>query len=104
VREGIVTYIVQQCGHANSQTVLFGSGAYLAEIAEGRQRPPGEVVRSEGMLESGMGGAGVDEKGVSQLTDVAQALNRRSIESEERGRIDPDVVPQRVSNDFSGGR
>jgi hypothetical protein len=55
------------------------------------------------MLETGVGGAGVHQKGVSQLTDVAEALNRRSVEGEERGRIDPNVVPQRVSNDLSGG-
>ena len=67
------------------------------------QGPPGEVVRAERVLEPGVGGAGIDEEGVTELPDVAEALERRRVQGLERRRVEPDVVPERVADDLELG-
>jgi hypothetical protein len=47
-----------------------------------------------------VGGAGIDEKCVTELADVAQALHGWCVENRERLRLEADVVPQRVANDL----
>ena len=42
------------------------------------ERQAGEVVGAERVLEAGVGGAGIDQEGVAELADVAQALHRRA--------------------------
>ena len=71
-------------------------------LLEQRQRAPSEVVGSEGMLEPRVRGAGIDEEGEPQLPHVAQALERRRVDQLEAERIEPNVVPERVANDFDG--
>jgi hypothetical protein len=41
---------------------------------------------------------------VTDLPDIAEALNRRCVDREERGSIQADVVPQRIPDDLSFGR
>ena len=51
------------------------------------------MVGAEGVLESGVGSSGIDQEGVPDLTDVAEALNGGCVECKERRFIDADVVP-----------
>jgi hypothetical protein len=62
------------------------------------------MVGTEGVLEAGMGSAGIHQKGVAELTDVAEPLNGGRVECDERRAVQPDVVPERVANDFGFGR
>ena len=100
VGERIVTDIVEQGGEPDGQTVTRIDPGQLATLLQRRERPSGQVVGAEGVLESGMGGAGIDEKGVAELSDVAEPLDRRRIEHELRRAVEADVVPERVADDL----
>ena len=67
---------------------------------ERREGALGQVVGAERVLEPGVGGAGIDEKGVAQLADVAKALDRGCVERGQRHSIERDVVPERVADDL----
>ena len=71
-------------------------------LLEQRERPAGEVVRPERVLEPRVGRARVDEKRQPELPNVAQPLERRRIDQLEAERIEPDVVPERVADDLDG--
>ena len=101
--ERIVADVVQQRGHADCQALLLGRGAQLAQLVEGGQRSPRQVIGAECVLETGVGGAGVDQEGMAELADVAEALNRGRVESKQRRVVDPDVVPERVADDLGCG-
>src|SRR2546430_92713 len=60
----------------------------------------GKMVCTERVLKPGMRGARVNEKCVTELPDVPQALERRRIDDGERLGLEADVVPQRVANDL----
>ena len=75
----------------------------LAAFLERGEGAPSEVVGAEGVLEAGVGGAGVDQEGMAELPDIAQPLHRRGIENVQRRRVKPDVVPERVADDFVVG-
>ena len=110
VREGIVADVVQQRRHPYREALLRAGGSELAQLLQRREGPPGQVIGAERVLEAAVGGAGVDQEGVPDLADVAEALNGGGVEREQRGAVDPDVVPERVADDFgrrqvgSGGR
>jgi hypothetical protein len=53
------------------------------------------------MLEPAVGSSGIDQESVPDLTDVAEALNGGCIECEERGVVDPDVIPKRIADDLA---
>src|SRR6185503_21000680 len=59
-----------------------------------------QMIGAQGVLEAGMGGAGVNEKGVAELAHVAQSLYGRCVEERERLWLEADVVPERVANDL----
>ena len=58
------------------------------------------MVGAEGVLEPGVGGAGIDEEGVADLAHVPQPLHRRRVQREERGAVEADVVPEGIADDF----
>jgi hypothetical protein len=62
------------------------------------------VIGAECVLETSMGGAGVHEEGMTNLTNVAKALDGGRIESKQGRVVDPDVVPERIADDFGGGQ
>ncbi len=66
VRERVVPDVVEQGGEAGGGTVFLGHGVEFAPLREAGQRAPGQVVGAEGVLEAGMGGAGIDQEGVAQ--------------------------------------
>src|SRR5215831_11257788 len=56
------------------------------------------------MLEARVGGAGIDEKGMAELADVAQALEGGGVDDRGGGRLQRDVLPQEVADhDLPGG-
>jgi hypothetical protein len=61
------------------------------------------MIGAQGMFEAGMGGAGVDEEGVTELADVPETLDGWCVENRERLGLEADVVPERVANDLVGG-
>jgi hypothetical protein len=69
----------------------------VRQVFEG---PPGQVVRAQTVLESAVGGARIDEKRVPQLADVPEALDRRRVDHRQGVRLEADVVPERVADDF----
>ena len=82
VGEGVVADVVQQGGEPDGEAVLSATRRQLAPLLEGGERPAGQVVGAEGVLEAGVGGAGIDEEGVAELADVAEALDGRGVERE----------------------
>ena len=76
VRERIVADVVQQGGESQSQQAC-GLGTGPRGLCELRQRAARQVVRAERMLEARMGGAGIYEESVTELTHVPQSLKRR---------------------------
>jgi hypothetical protein len=62
------------------------------------------VISAERVLEATVGGAGVDQECVTDLADVAEALNGGSVECQKRGTVDTNVVPQGIADYFGSGR
>ena len=98
MREWIVADVVEQGGEPDALRVgRRDTGPALRELGEGAA---GQMVGAERVLEAGVGGAGIHQKGVSQLPHVAQALDRGGIHHGERLAVQMDVVPERVANDL----
>ena len=97
-----MTDVVQQCRQTHGGALLLGNALQLAPFLERRERPAGEVIRPERMLEAGVRGTGIDEEGVAELANVAE-LYGGGIEREERNPVEPDVVPERIADDFELG-
>ena len=92
--------VVQQRGEPDGQALRLRDQLELAALLEARQRAPGQVVGAERVLEPGVGGAGIDEEGVPDLAHVAESLDGRRVQREERGAVEADVVPERIADDF----
>ena len=58
------------------------------------------MLRAQGLFEAGVGGAGIDEEGVTELADITKALDRGCIERGQRHSIKRDVVPQGVADNL----
>jgi len=58
------------------------------------------VICAECVFEARVAGAGVDEVGEAELSDVSQTLERAGVDQSEGEWIDADVVPERVTDDF----
>ena len=69
-------------------------------IPELRHDTAREMIGAEGMLETRVRSAGIDEKRVTKLAHVAQALHGRRVEDGERLGLEADVVSERVANDL----
>jgi len=54
------------------------------------------------MLEARVRGAGIDEEGETELADVAESLKGRRVDQLEGERVETDVVPEWVADDFHG--
>jgi len=103
VRERVMADVVQQRRKLQAQQAGGIEGRAPGGLLELRQRAAGQMVRTQSVLEARVGGARVDEKRVSQLAHVAQALNGGRIHDGERLGLEPDVVPQRVADDLERG-
>src|SRR3984893_17461460 len=57
-------------------------------------------MRAEGMLESRVGGTGVDEIGPTELTYVSEPLKDFGVDERERQLVDTNVVPDGVAQDL----
>jgi hypothetical protein len=62
------------------------------------------MIRAERVLEPRMSSSWIDQKAVTDLTYVPEALNGRCVQREERGTIETDVVPEGISDNLSFGR
>src|SRR5258705_13021567 len=79
----------------------------------GRKRAPalgqlsgcaaGKMIRPQGVLETGMGCSGIDQKRMAELTDVAKTLERLGINDGQRIGLQPDVAPEWVPDDSGVG-
>jgi hypothetical protein len=58
------------------------------------------VIGAECVLETSMGGAGIYQEGMTDLTNVAKPLDGGRVEREQGRVVDPDVVPERIADDF----
>ncbi|MNC97019.1 hypothetical protein D3C83_145460 [compost metagenome] len=58
------------------------------------------MIRAKRVLEAGVTGARIYEKGQAQLPHVPQPLERRRVDEAQREGLDPDVVPERVADDL----
>src|SRR3954468_22742438 len=61
------------------------------------------MIRAERMLEPGVSGAGINEKRMSELPHVPQALKRRGIDDGQSLGLEADVVPEGVADDLKRG-
>ncbi len=103
VRERIMADVVQKRGESHGEAIVLGDPVQLAALLERRQGAARQMIRAERMLEPGVGGAGIDEEGEADLADVAQALERRRVEREQRRPVQADVVPEGVADDLQVG-
>ena len=69
---------------------------YVTDPCDGRSQG------TEGMLETRMAGARIDQVRQPELSHVAQSLERRRVHEPERERIHPDVLPERIPDDLVG--
>ena len=100
VGEGVVADVVQQGREADRQAVVVGDEVELAPLLQARQRASREVVGAERVLEPGVGRAGIDQEGVTDLADVSESLHRSGVQREQRRPVEPDVVPEGVADDL----
>ena len=100
MRKRVVPDVVEQRGGADKRAFVATDGGEFLLFLEEIQRAPGEVERSERVLESRMGGAGIDEKSEPELANVSEPLKRRRVDQLEAQRIESDVVPEGVPDDF----
>ena len=103
VGEGIVANVVQEGRQPHREAVFVGDPAELAVLLERGEGAARQVIGAERVLETGMGGAGIDEEGVTDLADVAESLDRRRVEREQRRPVEADVVPEGVADDLQIG-
>ncbi len=92
--------VVEQGGEPDRETIGGRHVLELAPLLQAREGATRQVVGAEGVLEPGVGGAGVDEEGVADLAHVAQPLHRHRVQREERGAVEADVVPEGIADDF----
>ncbi len=57
------------------------------------------MVDAERVVKARVSGARVDEVSEPELTDAAQPLEGGGVDNVERGRLDPDVLPDRIAYD-----
>ena len=100
MRERIMTDVVQERGGSNDRLLVFADRDQVLGFAKERQRAPREVVRAERVLESRMGGAGIDEISPTELPHVAQPLKDLGVDQPERQLVDADIVPDRVTQNL----
>src|SRR5918995_6079854 len=66
------------------------------------------MVGTQCVLEPGVSRPGINQKAVTNLADVAETLNGGGVECQERGRVEPDIVPEWIPDDVGevgkGGR
>ena len=86
---------------ARQSSAVAGASSPSSSSAESARRV--RVVGTQRVLESGVSRPRIDQKAVTDLADVAKTLNGGSVECEERGSVEPDVIPERVADDFRGG-
>ncbi len=91
-------YVVQQRRQPHRQLGITIYAVQLAPLRQRRQRPPGEMVRPQRMLKTGMGGAWIHQERMPQLPHIPKPLHRRRVQHRQRGLVQPDVVPQRVAD------
>ena len=60
------------------------------------------MISAQGVLKAGVRGAGIDQKAVTDLADVSEALNGGSVEGQQGCTIETNVVPKGVADDFAG--
>ena len=97
--------VVEQRCHPNRHAVIVQFRRQLAQLVQGRDCTASQMVCTESVLESGMGCSRIHQEAVPDLANVAQALNGGCVESEQGGPVKPDVVPERIADDFGvGGR
>jgi hypothetical protein len=93
---------VQERGDADVRAGILAKIAEVAALLEERQRTPRERIRAERVLETRMAGARIDQERQPELSHVPQPLKRRRVDESERERLDADVIPKRIPNDFQG--
>ena len=103
MREWVVADVVQQGGQPHREAVLLRHRRELVPFLQRGERASSQVVRAERVLETGVGGAGIDEKGVPYLAHIAQPLDGGGIEEKNGGPVEPNVVPERITDNFEVG-
>jgi hypothetical protein len=88
-----VANVVQQGGEPREGYVMLFDLSEFTALGQQGERASREMVGAERVLESRVCRARVDEKGMAELPDVPQALNRLAVEQGQRLSINADVVP-----------
>ena len=100
VGERVVSDVVEQRRRPDYRLVDFSDRRRVFGFAKERQGASREVVGSERVLESRVGGAGVDEVSPSQLADVPEPLKDFGVEEIESELVDANVIPDGVAQDL----
>ena len=72
----------------------------LTAFAEDGEGTLGEVVRADGVLEPRVVGSGINQEGVTELSDVPQPLERLGVDHLQRPAVYLDVVPERIADNL----
>src|SRR4051794_39683850 len=102
----VVSDIVEQRCHPHRHAIIVKLSRELAQLVEGCDCQTGKMICTESVLEPGMGCPRIYQEAVSDLANVAKALNGGCVEGEQGGPVEPNVVPKRIADDFGvgGGR
>jgi len=104
VREWIVPDVVQECRGPDDRLLFLADRDRMLGLAKERQRASREVMGAEGVLETRMRCARINQVGPAKLADVAQTLKDFGIDELERQLVDADVVPDGIAQNLEARR
>jgi hypothetical protein len=97
-----VADVVQECRHPRQHAFVAADRLVVVLLLEQGQGTTGEVIGAKRVLEPGVSGARVHQEREAELAYVAQPLERWRVDQLGRQGVEPDVVPERIADDFHG--
>jgi hypothetical protein len=95
-----VSNVVKERRRSDYRLVDFADRRRVFRFAKERQGATREVVGAEGVLESCVGRAGVNEVRPPELAHVAKALENFGVDERECQLVDTNIIPDRVAQDL----
>ena len=99
VRKGVVSYVVKEGGVGDQVRTVPDIVGHIRSAAKDAERPHGQVVHAQSVIEARVGRTGIDQVRKAELADVTEPLKRRRVHNRDGDRIQPDRVPHRITND-----
>jgi hypothetical protein len=92
--------VVQQRRNAHITALGVTDPHQIAALLQQRERAPRQVIRAERVLKTRMAGARIHQERQPELPHIPQPLERGRVDQSKRKRINPDVIPEWIADDF----